>query len=48
MIVFLANMIIEGRVTYEETVTKRPDLKDALDIELILKGREDLIVPPEV
>lgn len=46
MAAFMASMIIAGKVSYQETVTKRPDLKDAVDIELVLKGREDLIVPP--
>jgi len=41
---YLALRIISGALTYTNVVTKRPDLKTAIDENLILKRREDLIV----
>jgi len=40
---YLAQRIIDGVYTYEYVLSKRPDLKTAIDKYLIEKGREDLI-----
>ena len=40
MIAYLVNQIIMNRLTYEEIVTKRPDLKLALDLYIESHGIE--------
>lgn len=44
MAVLMAIRIIEGKNDYVDVVTKRPDLKDAIDAYLFSEGRQDLIV----
>jgi hypothetical protein len=43
MAVYMAGRIIEGIYTYAYVIGKRPDLKEGIDAELILRGRADLI-----
>lgn len=38
MIKYLAQRIIDGVLTYESVVSKRPDLREQLDIELGERG----------
>ncbi|WDU82256.1 hypothetical protein [Caloramator sp. Dgby_cultured_2] len=40
---YLAYRIIEGAYTYGFVISKRPDLKEAIDNALIQMGMEDLI-----
>ncbi len=41
---YLAQRIIDGKLTYTSVVTKRPDLKEQVDQALVQAGRQDLIV----
>lgn len=43
MAIYLANRIITGALTYDTVITKRPDLKEQIDLYLISVGRSDLI-----
>lgn len=38
MIAYLVNQIILGNLTYQEIITKRPDLKDGIDQYITEKG----------
>lgn len=40
---YLAQRIIDGAYTYDYVISKRPDLKEGIDVYLREKGREDLI-----
>lgn len=40
---YLAQRIIDGRFTYTEVITKKPNLKTGIDAYLTEKGRQDLI-----
>ena len=44
MIQYLGNQIISGKLKYDFVVTRRPDLKEAINKYLTGKGRQDLIV----
>lgn len=43
MAAYMAQRIIDGAYTYDYVISKRPDLKDGIDVYLVDKGREDLI-----
>lgn len=43
MIKYLAQRIIEGALTYNYIILKRPDLKESLDHYLIEIGKDNLI-----
>lgn len=40
---YLVNQILLGTLTYQEIVTKRPDLKEKVDKYIEDKGLEDVI-----
>jgi hypothetical protein len=40
---YLAQRIIDGALEYDYVISKRPDLKEGIDVYLREKGREDLI-----
>lgn len=40
---YLANQIILGKLQYSFVISKKPELKEAIDAYLIDKGRQDLI-----
>lgn len=39
----MGQRIIDEAYTYDYVISKRPDLKDGIDVYLTDKGREDLI-----
>ena len=43
MAAYLAQRIIDGAYTYEFVISRRPDLKEGIDVYLTEKGRTDLI-----
>ncbi|CEG29785.1 hypothetical protein [Bacillus sp. B-jedd] len=43
MAAYLGQRIIDGALTYEYVVSKRPDLKEGIDVYLISNEKEDLI-----
>ena len=43
MIAYLVNQILMGKLTYQDIVTARPDLKDKIDKYISDKGLEDVI-----
>lgn len=43
MAAYLAQRIIDGAYTYDFVISRRPDLKEGIDVHLREKGREDLI-----
>ena len=44
MIRYLAMRILENAYTYSYVISRRPDLKEALDLHLMEIERDDLIV----
>ncbi len=44
MAAYMAQRIIAGVYTYAYVISKRPDLKEGIDIYLISKERSDLII----
>lgn len=40
---YLGQRIIAGVYTYDYVISKRPDLKEGIDVYLIERNREDLI-----
>ncbi len=40
---YMAQRIIDGAFTYNEVMTKRPDLKPGVEEYLVMKDRTDLI-----
>jgi len=44
MAAYMAQRIIDGVYTYAYVISKRPDLKEGIDIYLISKERSDLII----
>jgi hypothetical protein len=43
MVAYLVNQILLGNLTYQEVITKRPDLKDKIDTYIVDKGLENQI-----
>jgi hypothetical protein len=40
---YMGQRIIDGVYTYDYVISKRPDLKEGIDVYLIANDREDLI-----